>query len=237
VTSLAVGLDLGKLQDFSALAVVERVLVLPPGWSAAQYSWLVDGVEYARRAQDRGRWNSLQAQMPELASEWHVRHLQRWEIGTPYHAVVADVCRLMTAEQLAGGWLYVDETGVGSGVMELFTQAYLMRRLGGNPPVGVTITGGQAASGWNVPKRDLVSAVQVPLQQGRLRVAAGLALGDVLERELTSFRMRLSQAGHDTYDVQRRDGEGHGDLVIALCLAVYGSAAVSSPRVIESAPA
>lgn len=235
--SLAVGLDLGKLQDFSALAVVERLLVLPPGWSLHRYWEIREELEVHRRSRHRGLWESAQRRLPELVTEWHVVHLQRWEIGTPYHGVVADVGRLMGAEQLAGAWLYVDDTGVGSGVMELFTQAYLMGRLGGNPPVGVTITGGQSASGWNVPKRDLISAVQVPLQQGRLRIAAGLPLGEVLERELTSFRMKLSQAGHDTYDVQRRDGEGHGDLVIGLSLAVYGSAAVPSPRIIESAPA
>ncbi|RBY94084.1 hypothetical protein DQ244_01605 [Blastococcus sp. TBT05-19] len=234
MASIAVGLDLGKAQDFSALAVVERVEVLPVGWSPLAYSRALESLDRYRQAQDRHGWERTRQRLPELVAEWHVRHLQRWQIGTPYHSVVEDVGALMGSDALADAVLYVDGTGVGSGVMEMFAQAYQRGRLGRQWPVGVTITGGQAASGWNVPKRDLISAVQVPLQQGRLRIAAGLALGEVLERELTSFRMKLSASGHDTYDVQRREGEGHGDLTLALALATYCNTSGGFPEVVEA---
>ncbi|HNY34579.1 MAG TPA: hypothetical protein PKK68_07965, partial [Methanothrix soehngenii] len=71
----------------------------------------------------------------------------------------------------------MDQTGVGAPVMDLFRQA-------GLDPVGVLIHGGDKASheaeSWRVPKRDLVGALQVLLQTGRLKVAGKLKLGPVL---------------------------------------------------------
>lgn len=55
------------------------------------------------------------------------------------------------------------------------------------------------------------------MQWGRLRVAL---LVQQLERELLAFRQKISVAGRATYDTPRREGEGHGDLVMALALAL-----------------
>lgn len=202
--SYTVGLDLGQVNDYSALAVVERVQVLPPGVSLEHYERHRERPEYM---------------LPTLTEEVRVVHLQRWQLGTPYHAVVDEVTTLMRTEQLTDALLSVDATGVGRGVMDMFRDAYMSGRMGSYPPQAITITAGEKSHGSNVTKRDLLSALLLPIQQGRLRIAAGLALGDVLERELTSFRMRLSTGGRDTYEVQRREGEGHGDLVIAVALA------------------
>lgn len=215
--SFTVGLDLGQINDFSALAVVERVRVLPPGMSMAHYV--------------RHRFDPAGV---EVTEELRVRHLQRWELGTPYPDLVDEVCALMAGEQLRRAWLFIDGTGVGVAVKDMFRVAYLGRKMGDNWPVNVTITGGERGKGYHLPKRDLLSAVQVPLQQGRLKVAAGLALGDVLERELTSFRMKLSTSGHDSYDVVRREGEGHGDLVIGLALACRWPSLSVDPELEES---
>jgi len=215
--SFTVGLDLGQVNDFSALAVVERVRVLPPGVSVQDYM--------IRR--ERGM-------VPEAVEELRVRHLQRWALGTPYPDLVDEVCALMASDELRAAWLFVDGTGVGVAVKDLFQAAYLGRRMGRNWPVTVTITGGEKGTGYHLPKRDLLSAVQVPLQQERLKISAGLALGPVLERELTSFRMKLSTNGHDSYDVIRREGEGHGDLVIALALACRWPSPNVEPALEES---
>ncbi len=87
----------------------------------------------------------------------------------------------------------------------------------------MTITGGEAATrepgGYRVPKRDLVGALQVLLQQERLHVAQGLPEAATLVRELLDFRVKLSDAGHDSYGAWR---EGtHDDLVLAVALAVW----------------
>lgn len=201
--SLTVGLDLGQATDYSALAVVERVCVLPPGVEVG--SWLTMA-ELTQR---------LYAPTEEL----RVRHLQRWALGTAYHHLVADVGELLRRPELAGACLWFDRSGVGRGVGDLLVQAWRDGTMGSAPPVGVTITGADQPGLGTVPKRDLLTDLQILLQQGRLKIAAGLALGEVLERELTSFRMKISAAGRDSYDVQRREGEGHGDLVIAVALA------------------
>lgn len=215
--SFTVGLDLGQVNDYSALAVVERVQVLPPGLGLGHWERHTDDHQFV-----------------ELVEEVRVVHLQRWQLGTPYHAVVEDVCRLMETPQLADALLQVDATGVGRGVMDMFRQAFVDGRMGAWPPQPVTITAGEASHGSHVTKRDLLSALVLPLQQGRLRVAAGLTLGEALERELTSFRMKLSAAGRDSYDVARREGEGHGDLVIAVALAARRTNVTAQVRLEEA---
>lgn len=200
--SYMVGLDLGQATDYSALAVVERVLVLPAGISETHY--------------ERRRGTAVE---PRLRTELRVRHLQRWDLGTPYPSVVADVAALMRSDQLRQAWLSYDATGVGRAVKDLFWEAFQVGDMGDHPPLPVTITGAENANGDSVPKRNLIAAVQVPLQQGLLKITPGMPLADVLERELTGFRMRLSASGRDTYDIGRKAGAGHGDLVIALALA------------------
>ena len=105
--------------------------------------------------------------------------------------------------------MVVDATGVGRPVVDLFRE----RGLG---PVAVTITAGMDATeeevGWRVPKRDLVSSVQVGLQSRTPRVARDLPEAELLARELLNFQVKVTAAAHDTYGV-RREGT-HGDLVL-----------------------
>ena len=71
---------------------------------------------------------------------------------------------------------------------------------------------------WSVPKRNLVSAAQVLLQQGRLKIAAGLPLAATLSQELADYQVRISQAGHDSYSAP--SGQ-HDDLLMALSLVCW----------------
>ncbi len=87
----------------------------------------------------------------------------------------------------------------------------------------VTITGGITPSrdsdGYRVPKRDLVSTLQVLLQTQRLKVAQGLPDAAVLVQELLNFQVKITDAANDTYGAWR---EGtHDDLVLAVALAVW----------------
>ena len=98
--------------------------------------------------------------------------------------------------------------------------------------MAVTITGGEAVNhegnSWRVPKRDLVSIMQVLLQTGRLKLAEGLPEAQTLIDELLDFRVRISDTGHDSYGTWREGA--HDDLVLATALACwygerYGSGA------------
>jgi hypothetical protein len=197
--SFYVGLDLGQSNDYTALAVVEKI-------------------EPERGAGD-----------PDL----HLRHLERYELRTPYPAMVSRVAQLVSDPQLRRthfDWrmgrdvldepeLLVDATGVGRPVVDLFKERGLRYK-------AITITGGNSVTstggGYGVPKRDLVGALEVPFHSGRLKVAAGLHLWETLRKELQTFRRKVSlTTGMDTYEHWRESD--HDDLVLAAALACWGA--------------
>lgn len=180
------------------------------------------------QAQDYTAIAVVERKEHEGGSEYHVRHLERPRLGTPYPAIAERVRQLLTTEPLRGrAVLVVDATGVGAPVVDLLRRA-------GLSPVAVTITGGDAAAregdGYRVPKRDLVSTVQVLLQTGRLKVAAGLPEAKALAEELLNFQVRIDpKTAHDSYGTWR---EGtHDDLVLAVALACWYGERVPKPRI------
>jgi hypothetical protein len=159
---------------------------------------------------------------------YHVRHLERFPLGIPYPAVVARVHALQHTPELRGrSHLVVDRTGVGAPVVDLLRLARLS-------PVAVTITGGDAVTRegyhhYHVPKRDLVSTLQVLLQGGRLKVAQGLPAAQLLVEELLHFQVKITVAAHDTYGAWREGA--HDDLVLAVALACWYAEHQVVPRV------
>ena len=176
-----VGLDLGKAQDPTAVAVVE---------------YRVEG--------------------DDKPTFYHVRHLEQLPLGTTYPDIGRRVRGLMGRPPLKdNAYLVADATGVGAPVIDLLYECDLY-------PIPVTITGGDEATRdkghHRVPKRDLVSAVQVLLQTRRLKVAEALPEGRTLERELRAFEVKVTATAHDTYNA--RVG-AHDDLVLAVALACW----------------
>lgn len=92
-----IGLDLGQMQDFSALAIIERNDVE------------IDGIGGSA-----------------MEKHLHLRHLERCPIGTSYPQVVEKVAKLMATPPLDGNCiLVIDATGVGRAVVDMFRKAYL----------------------------------------------------------------------------------------------------------------
>jgi hypothetical protein len=115
--------------------------------------------------------------------------------------------------------LLVDKTGVGAAVLDSFTHA----RIGA---VAITLHGGSSVNrdpqrvGYRVPKRDLITVTQVLLQNGQLKVAAGLPEAETLKRELLNFRVKIDpRTAHDSYE-HWREGD-HDDLVLAVSMAAW----------------
>jgi hypothetical protein len=185
-----VGLDLGQAQDYSALCVVERTFETDPD--------------------DPGRRQSA----------YGVRHLRRWQLGTPYTAVVADLADLAVRKPLPGSPLVVDATGVGRPVIELIRAADLP--LWVSP---VVIHGGhELGSGpdgsAHVPKKDLVGVMQTLVQFRRFRISPALPDAKVLGRELQQFRVKVSLlTGTETFEAWRE--REHDDLVLSVALACW----------------
>jgi hypothetical protein len=114
--------------------------------------------------------------------------------------------------------LAIDATGVGAPVVDLFRREKINAEL--KP---IQIVGGANVSSefgmTRVPKRDLVSVVQVGLQNRTLKIAAQLELAEVLSRELQNFQVKITDSANDTYGAWR---EGtHDDLVLAVALALW----------------
>ena len=122
--------------------------------------------------------------------------------------------------------LMIDKTGVGAGPVELFLFAH--------PPFNINIKpifihGGDRATQdekdrrtWRVPKRDLVSVVQIVLEANptRLRIAASLPHAKILHDELRNFKVTIDPVtAHDSY-AAGRSGE-HDDLVLSVALALW----------------
>jgi len=153
----------------------------------------------------------------ETDAALRVRHLQRFALGTTYPAIVEAVASIV-ASLPDGARLAVDATGVGRPVVDLLKTA-------GLKPIAVTVTGGDAVThegqNWKIPKREIVAGVQVALQQGRLQIARALPEAETLIRELTSYKVTISEAGHDSYGAWRESI--HDDLVFAVGLAVWSA--------------
>jgi hypothetical protein len=208
MSDFILGLDLGQASDPSALVLLQ-----------------VDEVpdESAPPPRD-GRPDKR-----PLVRRYDARHLHRWALGTKYGDVVADVKRLLTDPPqpaapegplvLAGADLIIDQTGVGAAVVEMFEGAGLPATV--SP---VLITAGHdenfAEGTWRVPKKALVSVVQVLLQSRRLRVGRRHALAEVLGKELNTFKVKVSvQTGHESFEAWRE--RDHDDLVLAVALACW----------------
>ena len=148
---------------------------------------------------------------------YHCRHLQRFKLGTTYPDIVKALGVMVKRPELEEGYrIIADATGVGRPVIDLL-------HLEGLVTIAVTIIGGYEVSGavddYHVPKRDLVSNLQVLFQNGRVKFAEGLPEVQTLIAELLAFQVKITQSANDIYGAWR---EGtHDDLVLAVALAAW----------------
>jgi hypothetical protein len=157
------------------------------------------------------------AALPADKPDYALRHLRRFPLGTPYTAIVPAMAALRTNQPLREAPLVVDQTGVGRAVVDMLRQS-------AGCIVPVTITGGHAVTraedgSFHVPKKELVTALQVVLQAHRLQIARGLPDAAALVRELQQFQVKITVAANETFGVWR-DGQ-HDDLVLAVALACW----------------
>ncbi len=188
MASFVLGLDLGQVHDYTALAVLERPAPADNGGESQT-------VVYA------------------------LRHLKRYALGTPYTDIVPAVMQQARSVPLGGSPLVVDQTGVGRALVDM------LRRAGGaGRIIPVTITAGQSVTrteegSYHVPKKELVTCLQLLLQQRRLKMPRDLPHVQTLVQELHSFQVKITLSAHETFRAWR---EGvHDDLVLALALACW----------------
>lgn len=163
---------------------------------------------------------------------YQVRHLERVR-GVSYPVIVSKVAAMLhTPALIHEAALVVDQTGVGAPVVDLFNQA-------GLGPIGVLIHGGDRASyeggTCRVPKRDLVGALQVLFQSGRLKISSKLPLAGILQTELLNFKVKIDPVtAHDSYSAWRE--KDHDDLVLATALAAWWGEQDTEPPILSPDP-
>lgn len=192
------GVDLGTRQDYSALVLARR----------------------AERIQERtalpGTWQA-ETERPMLYSVYEIGLIERFPLGVAYGEVIEAIRWVTELPFLFRQNLttVVDATGVGYPVLQQMQNA-------GIASIGVTITGGTSTGendiGYTVPKRDLVSAMQIVYQTDRIRVSGKLKLTKVFNEELKSFRRKETASRKETFEGEA--GE-HDDIVLAASLAIW----------------
>lgn len=195
------GVDLGQVYDYTAVAIVERLEVV---------------TEFAFPTR------------VETEDEFRVMYLYRWPHHTPYRQIVTDVGALMKKNDLKDAVIALDGTGVGKQVSDLFRRAWQNGDLGSFAPRPYIITAQREIKGLKVPKRELVAKVQTLLEGEQLRVAKGVEYADILKRELRTFQVKTSPTGSDSYESARE--ADHDDLVLAVALAVWARHTRTAPR-------
>jgi hypothetical protein len=150
-----------------------------------------------------------------------LRHLRRFPLGTPYAEVVHEVRELLRTPPLPGAVLVVDQTGVGQAVVTLLADELRGQVTCTFCPVTLT-TGHEVTSGDSglfVPKKELVSTLQVLLQLRRLQVARTLPDALLLVKELEHFRVKVATPRTGTFEAWR-EGQ-NDDLGFAVALAAW----------------
>ena len=125
--------------------------------------------------------------------------------------------------------LLVDKTGVGRGVTDMLKERGLRF-------TGVVIHGGETThhtdGAYHIPKKDLVAALAVPFDAGRLKIAEGLRLWGVLREEVQNFRRKQNpKTSHVSFEHWRESD--HDDLVLACALACWGATARRGQRALR----
>ena len=183
--------DLGQANDFTAISILERIV----------------------------KGNGILGLDAMGERSYHLRHLERPPRGTEYTVVVNRLAELYHSPPLADTTksVVIDYTGLGRPLYDLMKASGFYHSLN-----AISITGGdnvtQDRGVYHTPKRDLVSNLQVMLQNGSLKIAQGIKEKDALIEELSSFQTKITASGHDTYG--GRSGV-HDDIVLSVAMAAW----------------
>jgi hypothetical protein len=160
---------------------------------------------------------------------YYLTAAERFNIGVQYPAVIASLQVKLAALSAREGKkpsvkIITDITGVGVAIAKLFEDKGIRFH------EKVTITNGIKASRddkdsrkWNVPKRDLVSSLQVLFQTERLKIAGDLPEAATIVQELTDFELTPgpSNSAGDAEGLWRE--KAFDDYVFSVAVALWSA--------------
>lgn len=195
-----IGVDIGQALDYTAIAV------LSTHQKFREKTSLPGTLQYKHEP-------------TMIINYYQIKHLERMALGTKYQDIVRRVQRITDNVNVARAYyLIVDMTGVGRPVVELMRDANLA-------PVGVQITSGYHVAeqqyGFSVPKRELVSSLQVLFQSERIKGPKPQIMPEIteLKEQLQHFNYKINQKGNEVYQAEKE--AIHDDLVLAVALASW----------------
>lgn len=170
----------------------------------------------------------------KVMSRIGVNHLERWSLGTSYVDIAERVANYFEDPRLKiRGKLIVDKTGVGQPVMDILKKF-------GLKSIGITITSGfevheDDLGGFNVPKRDLVSALVLMYQANLIKVSSALSLLGVFNTQLEHFRVKQNRrTGNEIFEAD--SDLVHDDVVISVALPCWYSRYFDKNIILPSRP-
>ena len=158
-----------------------------------------------------------------------LKTLKRWALGTSYVTIAVDVASIIANPNLqphglhregsfqrplmlapADPSLVVDATGVGEPVIDYLKTLHLQ-------PVPIVFTSGETQHYTNVPKQDIIDALQMAMAKGEFKISKDLAILPVFYKELQNFRATRTGSGRTTMAAVT----GHDDTVLSTALGVW----------------
>jgi hypothetical protein len=209
-----IGLDLGQKQDYTAVAVVEKI--------AREEEKPLLRLRHLERYALGTPYGEQMDRVAQLVEDTRRAGMQEKVVARYARATVTGI----RPPQIE---LIVDATGVGVGVVEMLKDRGLSYR-------AVSITGGtsenRSGGTYHVPKRNLVSRAVAPFEGRRLKIARGMRLVPELVSELENFKVKVNtRTAHDSYEAWRETD--HDDLVLALALACWWAERRKPMRVVK----
>lgn len=203
-TIIQIGVDIGKLTDYTAIAVAEsREVERGQKWK----KW------------DRKRYRDVYEAIEE--TEYTLRHIERLPLGTSYPKVATRIADILEAETIAHFHreCWIDVTGVGRPVFDMVESIVQTRqktrRVHLHP---ITFTQGEEYNRkeGNLGKGFFVSRILALLQNEQIHAPDTEEVRALIE-EMKIYERRISQEGHATYGAMQSGM--HDDMVTALGLA------------------
>lgn len=144
-------------------------------------------------------------------------YLYRVPLETSYPNIISWVSALISDHLAIYNYvLVVDYTGVGRPIVDMLRQDQLNL-------LAVNITGGNVAS-WkhgnevSVPKKEIVTCLQVTLESSRLRFSEDISSLDTLAQEFISFKPKISASANLQFEAEYGY---HDDIVMSIGLAIW----------------
>lgn len=148
---------------------------------------------------------------------YHLIYLYRVPLETSYPNIISWISAMVSDHLENYNYvMVVDYTGVGRPIVDMLRQDKINL-------LAVNITGGNAAT-WkygnevSVPKKEIVTSLQVTLESSRLRFSENVSSLDTLAQEFISFKPKISPSANLQFEAEYGY---HDDIVMSIGLAIW----------------